>query len=158
MRALVGLTQVLGEKASLWYTFSQFKLYYACFNDHIFIIWSLPCNCLFAVADVQTGNMVSKHRSGDREFIWINLGIIIAMSFGSLTCGFSASIISTTLSQPSLLKYFDLDTRGDATALILTMNGLYQVGGFLGVFTVSWLADKWGRRAAIGVSALITLI
>lgn len=31
-------------------------------------------------------------------------------------------------------------------------------GGFLGVFTVSFFADKWGRRAAIGVSALITLL
>ncbi|KAK6433487.1 hypothetical protein LTR95_010332 [Oleoguttula sp. CCFEE 5521] len=38
------------------------------------------------------------------------------------------------------------------------MNGLYQVGGFLGVFTVSYFADKWGRKAAIGVSALIVLI
>jgi MFS family permease len=102
--------------------------------------------------------MVTKHRGGHREFNWINLGIIIAMSFGSLTYGYSASIISTTLSQPSFISYFALNTRADATALISTMNGLYQVGGFLGVFSVSWFADKWGRRAAIGVSALITLL
>jgi MFS family permease len=102
--------------------------------------------------------MVSKFTTGNRQFNWINLGIIIAMSFGSMTYGYSASIISTTLAQPSFKSYFDLDTRSDATALISTMNGLYQVGGFLGVFSVSWFADKWGRRAAIGVSALITLL
>ncbi len=101
---------------------------------------------------------IHKHTSGARQFNWINLLTIIAMSFGSMTYGYSASIIATTLSQPSFLTYFDLDTRSDATALISTMNGIYQVGGFLGVFTVSWFADKWGRRAAIGVSALITLI
>ncbi len=81
-----------------------------------------------------------------------------------MTYGYSASIISTTLAQPSFLAYFRLakspgvEPRSDATAMISTMNGLYQVGGFLGVFTVSWFADKWGRRSAIGVSALITLI
>lgn len=102
--------------------------------------------------------MVSRHSGGRREFNWINLGIIIAMSFGSMTYGYSASIISTTLSQPSFVTYFDLVTRSDSTALISTMNGLYQVGGFLGVFSVSWFADKWDRRVAIGVSAFITLI
>ena len=38
------------------------------------------------------------------------------------------------------------------------MNGMYQVGGLLGVFTVSFFADRWGRRVAIGVSAAIVLV
>ena len=102
--------------------------------------------------------MVSRFTSGTRQFNFFNLFMVICMSFGSMTYGYSASIIGTTLAQPTFLAYFHLDTRADATALISTMNGLYQVGGFLGVFTVSYFADKWGRRAAIGVSALITLV
>lgn len=96
--------------------------------------------------------------SSGRQFNFINLLMIICMSFGSISYGYSASIISTTLAQPTFLTYFDLDTRSDATSLISTMNGLYQVGGFLGVFTVSYFADHWGRRVAIGVSALITVL
>ncbi|KAK5136980.1 hypothetical protein LTR08_001487 [Meristemomyces frigidus] len=93
-----------------------------------------------------------------RQFNWFNLLMIIAMSFGSMSYGYSASIIATTLAQPTFLTYFELDTRSDARSLISTMNGLYQVGGFLGVFTVSYFADNWGRRAAIGVSAIITAL
>ncbi|KAK4539179.1 hypothetical protein LTR36_001179 [Oleoguttula mirabilis] len=96
--------------------------------------------------------------TGGRQFNWFNLLMVICMSFGSMSYGYSASIIATTLAQPTFLKYFDLDTRPDATSLISTMNGLYQVGGFFGVFTVSYFADRWGRRAAIGVSALITVL
>nr|OQO28618.1 hypothetical protein B0A51_03335 [Rachicladosporium sp. CCFEE 5018] len=102
--------------------------------------------------------MVRKDTHGARQFNYFNLFMVIAMSFGSMTYGYSASIIGTTLGQPSFLTYFALDTRADATSLISTMNGMYQVGGFLGVFTVSYFADKWGRKAAIGVSALVVLI
>jgi MFS family permease len=102
--------------------------------------------------------MVSKYTTGARQFNWINVGMVLAMSFASITVGYSASIIATTLAQPTFLAYFDLETRPDATALISTMNGLYYVGGFLGVFTVSWFAERWGRKAAIFVSVVITLI
>lgn len=71
--------------------------------------------------------MVHKFTTGKRQFNWFNLLMVIAMSFGSMTYGYSASIISTTLAQPSFLTYFELDTRSDATSLISTMNGLYQV-------------------------------
>lgn len=95
---------------------------------------------------------------GGRQFNWFNLLMVICMAFGSMSYGYSASVIATTLAQPSFLTYFGLDTRSNATSLISTMNGLYQVGGFFGVFTVSYFADNWGRRVAIGVSALVTVL
>lgn len=39
-----------------------------------------------------------------------------------------------------------------------TFNGLFQTGGFIGVFFVSWFADKYGRRVAIAVPAVILVI
>lgn len=98
-----------------------------------------------------------QHYAG-RQFRAYNVLMVALMSLGSMGYGYSASIIATTLAQPSFISYFELDTRPDGTQLIATMNGLYQAGGFLGVLTVSWFADRWGRRFAIGISALITLI
>ncbi|KAK5017023.1 hypothetical protein LTR60_002122, partial [Cryomyces antarcticus] len=101
---------------------------------------------------------VDRHRGGKREFNFYNLFMVLAMSFGSMGYGYSASIIATTLAQPTFIKYFELDTRSDATSLISTMNGLYQAGGLLAVFSISWFADTWGRKAAISASAVITLV
>ncbi|TKA74687.1 hypothetical protein B0A49_04268 [Cryomyces minteri] len=101
---------------------------------------------------------VDRHLGGKREFNFYNLFMVLAMSFGSMGYGYSASIIATTLAQPSFIKYFELDTRSNATSLISTMNGLYQVGGLLAVFSISWFADTWGRKAAISASAVITLL
>ncbi|RVX66729.1 hypothetical protein B0A52_08922 [Exophiala mesophila] len=93
-----------------------------------------------------------------RQFRPYNVLMVALMSLGSVGYGYNASIIATTLAQPSFNTYFELDTRPNGTQLIATMNGLYQAGGFLGVLTISWLADRWGRRFAIGVSAFICMI
>ncbi|KAK5019535.1 MFS transporter [Cryomyces antarcticus] len=100
---------------------------------------------------------IERYTSGKRQFNWFNLFMVVCMSFGSMSYGYSASIIATTLSQPAFLTYMGLDTRGNATSLISTMNGLYQVGGFLGVFSVSFFTDKYGRKVAIAVCAAICI-
>ena len=61
--------------------------------------------------------------------------IILFVTFGSVTYGYSSSIIATTLGQPTFRAYFELDTRPDANALIGAMNGLYQAGGLIGVLS-----------------------
>ena len=98
-----------------------------------------------------------KH-SATRQFRCYNVGIVLLMSLGSIEYGYNASIIATTLAQPSFIRYFQLDTRDNATQLIATTNGLYYAGGFLAVWTVSWLSDRWGRKIAIAVSALVNLV
>ena len=51
-----------------------------------------------------------------------NSQIILFVTFGSLTYGYSNSIIATTLGQPSFNAYFELDTRPDAnTVRVLNM-------------------------------------
>lgn len=84
--------------------------------------------------------------------------IILFVTFGSVTYGYSSSIIATTLGQPTFLAYFELDTRKNATQLIGAMNGLYQAGGLIGVLSCIWAADKYGRRVALFINAVITVV
>jgi MFS family permease len=100
-----------------------------------------------------------QHTRG-RQFRIYNVLMVLLMSAGSMSYGYSASIIATTLAQPTFLAYMNLagpNASSNADQLIATMNGLYQAGGFLAVFTTSWLADRWGRKVSIAVSAGITI-
>ncbi len=110
-----------------------------------------------AAADAMPSTTPLQH-SSKRQFRAYNVLIVVIMALGSIEYGYNASIISTTLAQPSFISYFRLDTRSNATQLIATTNGLYQAGGFLGVWTVSYLSDKFGRRNAIAVSAFVNLV
>ena len=85
-----------------------------------------------------------EHARG-RQFRIYNVLMVLLMSAGSMSYGYSASIIATTLAQPTFLAYFNLagpHASPNANQLIATMNGLYQAGGFLVVFSTSYLADK----------------
>lgn len=104
-----------------------------------------------------TGVPALEH-SNKRQFRWYNVFIILFMSLGSIEYGYSASIIATTLAQPSFISYFGLDTRDNAADLSGLTNSLYQVGGFLGVWTVADVSDRWGRKVAITYCAVVNLI
>lgn len=80
-----------------------------------------------------------------------NVLVLIFLCLGSMTYGYSASVIGSTLGQPQFISYFDLDTRPNRLDLISTMNGLFQAGGVVGTLCLPWVADKYGRKWAIGV-------
>lgn len=75
-----------------------------------------------------------------------------------MTYGYCASIIATTLGQPSFIAYFELDKRSDAAGLIGAINGLFQAGGLIGSLSCMASADWLGRRKAILVAAIASLI
>ena len=83
---------------------------------------------------------------------------MLFVALGSLTYGYCASIISTTLAQPSFLAYFKLDTRSDAAAIQGAINGLFQAGGLIGTLLSSTGADWLGRRKAIFIAALVSTV
>ncbi|KAL4875014.1 general substrate transporter [Aspergillus karnatakaensis] len=87
-----------------------------------------------------------------------NIFIIAFATFGSITYGYCASIIGSTLGQPSFTAYFGLDTANDANALEGAMNGLFQAGGLFGTLISSWAADKYGRCKAIFAYTVVTVI
>ncbi|KIX99564.1 uncharacterized protein Z520_05140 [Fonsecaea multimorphosa CBS 102226] len=93
-----------------------------------------------------------------RQFKPINAFIIVVMALGSVAYGYSASIIATTLAQPSFYTYFNLASHSNENDIIGLMNSLYQAGGFLGTFTVAFSADRWGRRAGIAIPTTLVLV
>ncbi|CAK7212829.1 hypothetical protein SBRCBS47491_001597 [Sporothrix bragantina] len=98
-----------------------------------------------------------QHGSG-RQFRMYNVMVIFAMSFASIAMGYSASIIGTTLAQPTFRAYFELDTRDNGTELLSAMNGLFQAGAFCGAICISWVADRYGRKTSITVPSVLVLI
>jgi len=105
--------------------------------------------------------MSSKH--GQKITVY-NLVIVFALCLGSLTYGYTFSIVSTTLGQPSWFEYFDLTQdptkpRYDFTnSIIGTMNGLFSVGGFFGAIFVGWACDFLGRKKTLLVATPIAIV
>ncbi|KIW49678.1 hypothetical protein PV05_11332 [Exophiala xenobiotica] len=87
-----------------------------------------------------------------------NILILCFLGLGSMTYGYTASIIGTTLGQPSFIEYFDLATRNNGTDLISTMNGLFQTGGVIGTLILPYISDRWGRKWGIAASAILCVI
>ncbi|KAK5069876.1 hypothetical protein LTR64_007942 [Lithohypha guttulata] len=87
-----------------------------------------------------------------------NVLVLCFLGLGSLTYGYTASIIGTTLGQPSFTAYFELDTVSNSTDLIATTNGLFQAGGVIGTLCLPWFADKYGRKWACALSASLAVI
>jgi hypothetical protein len=68
-----------------------------------------------------------------RQFNWYNLWVCWLVSLGQVAFGYPASIISTTLGEPSFLVYMKLINAktgipaGDADSLEGAMSGVFQV-------------------------------
>ncbi|SMQ53932.1 unnamed protein product [Zymoseptoria tritici ST99CH_3D7] len=93
----------------------------------------------------------------DRKLNAYNLWMLLFVSIGSLSYGYTASIIGSTLGQPTFVSYFALATRPNGPQLIAATNGLFQAGGVIGTLTLPLFTDKWGRKAGIGVAAFIAM-
>lgn len=117
---------------------------------------SLHISIMTQTQSVGVGDHVD-HSKG-RQFRWINVVLILIMGMGSIAYGYSASVISTTLVQPSFIAHMKLDTNTNADTLIGLTGSMYQVGGFFGTFTVAPISDRWGRRAGIAAPAVLIII
>ncbi|KAK5045419.1 hypothetical protein LTR84_009283 [Exophiala bonariae] len=91
---------------------------------------------------------------------WLNVLIVIFVTLGSFSYGYSASIIASTLGQPRFLEYFGLvvSKNPNANALLGATNGLFQTGGVFGALLVGPLADRFSRRGAIVIASSILCI
>ncbi|OGE54942.1 hypothetical protein PENARI_c005G01390 [Penicillium arizonense] len=94
---------------------------------------------------------------GKRHYSWRTVAVVLGISWNAICYSYSASIIGTTLGQPSFLSYMGLDRRSDKQGLIGTATGLYYAGGVFGCIFNSWMADKFGRKWVIVVANVILL-
>ncbi|KUJ19368.1 general substrate transporter [Mollisia scopiformis] len=85
--------------------------------------------------------VAGKHVENKRQFNLYNVIMVIAMSLGALSYGYSTAIIGPTLGNSLHL--------GTVVWKMLILQGLYSTGGFLACYTVPYVADKWGRKWAV---------
>lgn len=80
------------------------------------------------------------------------------VALGSVTYGFCASIIATTLGQPTFVEYFSLEDAGYSESIQGAMQGLFQAGGLFGALSTGFMADFLGRRKTIFIGSLLATL
>ncbi|ORY27095.1 general substrate transporter [Naematelia encephala] len=91
-----------------------------------------------------------------------NLLVIIAVSIGSFTYGFTFGTPSNIIGYPSFTSYFNVDLSGPNPGYASSMQGaivgVFFAGGFFGSFGFAWLADKLGRLRALQIVCVVILV
>jgi MFS family permease len=86
---------------------------------------------------------------------------VLVACIGSFTYGYVIAVLGTTLSKPDFYIYMDLDTVGPgktyAEAIIATWNCVLYVGAVFGGISYSFISDRWGRRAPIGIGSFFAM-
>lgn len=95
------------------------------------------------------------HHASGRQFRPIIVFYFMIVCMGSISYGYSASVISTTLVQPSFISAMKLDSKPDANTLVGLTGSMYQLGGVFGTFTVAFFSDRYGRRIGMAVPAVV---
>jgi MFS family permease len=94
--------------------------------------------------DVADSNRVEEipHHGVSLRLAFINIWSMVA----AINYGFGASIIASSLGQPTLAAYFDFEHRGNVTGVIGAIASLFCVGGVVGVVLIQAVSDRWGRK------------
>ncbi|KEF53346.1 uncharacterized protein A1O9_10321 [Exophiala aquamarina CBS 119918] len=88
-----------------------------------------------------------------------NAWIYTVISFAGFSYGFGFSVFVTAQGQPGFYQYFGLDPTSTYTARILdAVNALFTAGAAFGSLAQSPLADKYGRKIALAVAGMTSLI
>jgi MFS family permease len=88
-----------------------------------------------------------------------NLKVVLILTLGSLTFGYSYSVISGTLGQPGFLEYFDLeDNAAHANVITGTINGLLCAGAIFGSLNVGWMCEARGRKETLYLMCVVNLL
>ncbi|KAH0828223.1 MFS sugar transporter [Fonsecaea pedrosoi] len=83
--------------------------------------------------------------------------MVLTMSMASASMGMTASVISTTLGQPSFIVKMGLDGPNGAS-LTGAVTSLYYVGATWGAFVHGWFANRYGRKPSIIFAICVTLV
>lgn len=97
------------------------------------------------------------------QWNWRHFSICFAVAMSMLGFSYPASIIGTTLAQPSFYVYMNLlSSEGLVTAktesLIGAMSGIFQAGGVFGIFSTTYVMERWGRKAGMIFCSIMGLL
>ncbi|KAK2753056.1 hypothetical protein FQN55_005016 [Onygenales sp. PD_40] len=93
-----------------------------------------------------------------RTYTAYNVRLILILTLGSLTFGYSFSVISNTLGQPGFLQYFNLEASGPRNNVITgTINGLFCAGATFGALTVGWMSEAHGRKITMYTACAVNI-
>lgn len=97
------------------------------------------------------------------QWNWRHFFICFAVAMSMLGFSYPASIIGTTLAQPSFYVYMKLlNSEGLVTSktnsLIGAMSGVFQAGGVFGIFSTTYVMERWGRKAGMIFCAVTGLL
>ncbi|KAL4893683.1 general substrate transporter [Aspergillus ambiguus] len=95
--------------------------------------------------------MTSPNHRRINAYTW-GCGLFAAV--GSLLYGIDSGIVSTVITQPTFLEYFDPFDPSIKGAVVST----FGAGSVFGVFFAGWSADFLGRRKTIAIGAIIALL
>ncbi|EEP77542.1 conserved hypothetical protein [Uncinocarpus reesii 1704] len=90
--------------------------------------------------------------------------VIVFVALGSLTYGFCASVISSTIGQPGWYAFFELPAQGEpgyatvTTNAIAAANGLFSAGGAVGSLFMMWSCEAWGRKVNIQLGSFLAIL
>jgi len=118
----------------------------------ILVSWSSYHSCAGAMA--KYGSQTSRY----------NRLVTVFVALGSLTYGYCASIIGSTIGQPGWYRFFNLPREGQpgyattTTHAIATANGLFSTGGAVGALFIMWSADFFGRKRNIQFGSLLAIV
>ncbi|ODO09184.1 hypothetical protein I350_02784 [Cryptococcus amylolentus CBS 6273] len=93
--------------------------------------------------------------------------VLLALSIGSFNYGLSLGVPSAVIGLEGFLNYFNVDLTGPNPSYASSMQGgkwrvaivgVFFAGGFFGSFFFAWLADKVGRKRALDVVGLVSVV
>ncbi|KZO89790.1 MFS general substrate transporter [Calocera viscosa TUFC12733] len=100
------------------------------------------------VEDIAVLETIHKEAARGRTPRWLALLYLWSM-LGGYNMGYGNSIIASSLSQPTFSTYFGMDTNPHAAAILGAAGCFFNVGGFFGVFFISFCMDRWGRKIGL---------
>ncbi|EDU49897.1 ProP Permease of the major facilitator superfamily [Pyrenophora tritici-repentis] len=91
---------------------------------------------------------------------WRAFAMAGSACFGGMLFGFDIGTIGGVLELPEFQKKYSIDTLDKVGKANLNANiaSTLQAGCFIGCFLASWASDRWGRKVALQLSGLITIV
>ncbi|KAL2789126.1 sugar transporter [Aspergillus keveii] len=81
-------------------------------------------------------------------------GIATFLAIGGFLFGYDSGIISSSIAQPHFIEYMDDPDSAARGGIVSSFTG----GAILGALSVSFLADKYGRKMTVFIGAIISII